>query len=735
MRRRAKATGLPLRRSARYFGPLFLVTVYAFFASARCSLAADTNEIVIGHYASMTGSEATFGRSTDNGIQLAIDEINAAGGINGKKVRIVTYDDKGDAREAGTAVTRLVKSDRVVAVLGEVASSLSLVAAPVCQQNHIPMVSPSSTNPKVTKIGDMIFRVCFIDPFQGFVCAKFSRENLKATKAAILYDQTGAYSVGLNQEFAKGFVKLGGQIVSRETYQAGDQDLSAQLIAIRASQPDVIFVPGYYTDIGNIAIQARRLGIKVPLLGGDGWDSEKLGEIGGKSIDGSFYSNHYSQQDPNPRVQNFIRDYKKRFGNTPDGLAALGYDAARVLCEAIGRAHTLGGADIAAELAKTKDFNGVTGKISIDKDRNAVKPAVMLEMKKGEPAYVSTIEPEPAGQDTGSPTIVIPSRKWSLADFVQILTTALSVGSLYALIALGYTMVYGILQFINFAHSDVVVLGAWISYTLSTRILPLIGLNPKSDEVAPPFWVGAVILLAAMLFCSIVGFLIERLAYRPLRRSPRLNVLITAIGVSLLLQNVGQLNFLFGAIPQKMPALLPDFELVRLSIPGGSGNSDVVIGIIDATIIGTSLVLMIVLQYLVFRTKIGTAMRAVAFNPDAASLMGVPVDRIVSFTFVLGSALAAAAGFLFVLKYPELNQPANSTWVMLGLKAFVAAVIGGIGNVRGAVLGGFVIASAEQFGAFYLSSNYRDVYVFALLILILLARPSGLLGSTIQEKM
>lgn len=734
MRVCATAYQLSLPRCARCFGPLSLLAAAVFFNLVRPSLAADPQEIVIGHYASMTGSEATFGRSTDNGIQLAIDEINAAGGVNGKKVRVITYDDKGDAREAGTAVTRLVTSDHVVAVLGEVASSLSLVAAPVCQQNHVPMVSPSSTNPKVTKIGDMIFRVCFIDPFQGFVCAKFARENLKATKAAILYDQTGAYSVGLNEEFAKGFVRLGGQIVARETYQAGDQDFSAQLIAIRASRPDVIFVPGYYTDIGNIAIQARRLGIKAPLLGGDGWDSDKLGEIGGKSIDGSYYSNHYSHQDPNPRVQDFIRKYKERFGNTPDGLAALGYDAARILCEAIGRSPSLGGADIAAELAKTKDFDGVTGKISINKDRDAVKPAVILEMKAGVPTYVSTIEPETGAADNESPPIIIPPRKWSLADFIQILWTALAVGSLYALIALGYTMVYGILQFINFAHSDVVVLGAWISYTLAIRILPHLGIDPKSDALAPPLWVGGVVLLAAMLFCSLVGFLIERLAYRPLRKAPRLNVLITAIGVSLLLQNVGQLNFLFGAIPQKMPALLPDLELFRISLPGSAGSSDVVIGIVDAVIIGTSLVLMMVLQYMVYRTKVGTAMRALSFNLDAASLMGVPVDQIVSFTFVLGSALAAAAGFLFVLKYPELNQPAHSTWVMLGLKAFVAAVIGGIGNVRGAVLGGFVIAAAEQFGAFYLSSNYRDVYVFALLILILLVRPTGLMGSTVQEK-
>lgn len=314
--------------------------------------------------------------------------------------------------------------------------------------------------------------------------------------------------------------------------------------------------------------------------------------------------------------------------------------------------------------------------------------------------------------------------------FVNGLTT----GSIYALIALGYTMVYGILKFINFAHSDIVVLGAWLSFTMAQRLLPMLGLDPHNPATTPPLWLGAVILLASMAICSLIGFTIERLAYKPLRKAPRLNVLITAIGVSLLLQNVGQLNFVFGPSPQKMPALLPSWELLKISLPSASGNRDVVVGLVDVMIIVTSAVLMIALEYLVFRTKIGTAMRAVSFDFDASALMGIPVDRVVSFTFVLGSALAAAAGFLYALKYPGLNQPAHATWVLLGLKAFVAAVIGGIGNVRGAVLGGFVIAFVEQFGAFYLSSNYRDVYVFALLIAILLVRPSGLLGSTVREK-
>lgn len=355
----------------------------------------DSGEILIGHYGSMTGSEATFGESTDNGIQLAVEELNQAGGIRGRKVRLITYDDKGDAREAGTAVTRLVTRDGVVAVLGEVASGLSLAGAPVCQEHGVPMISPSSTNPKVTKIGDMIFRVCFIDPFQGSVCARFAREHegLKAEKAAILTDQASPYSVGLQEEFEKAFTAMGGTIVSKQTYQGGDQDFSAQLTAIRGADPDVLFVPGYYTDVGNIALQADKLGVEAPLLGGDGWDSSKLGEIAGKAIDGCFYSNHYSPEDPSPRVQDFIQKYREKHQRTPDGLAALGYDAARILFEAMQRTESLAGADLATELAKTTEFDGVTGRISINAERNAVKPAVILEMQDGQPRFVTTIQP------------------------------------------------------------------------------------------------------------------------------------------------------------------------------------------------------------------------------------------------------------------------------------------------------------------------------------------------------
>ena len=353
------------------------------------------DEILIGHYGSLTGSQATFGISTDNGIKMAIEELNAAGGINGRKVKLVTYDDKGEAREASTAVTRLVTKDGVVAVIGEVASGLSLAAAPICQDGGVPMISPSSTNPMVTEVGDMIFRVCFIDPFQGKVCAKFAREHesLKASKAAIVTDQGSPYSVGLEEEFEKSFVALGGTVVSKQTYQAGDQDYSAQLTSIRAAEPDVIFVPGYYTEVASMILQARKLGMTQPFVGADGWDSAKLGEIAGDAINGCFYSNHYSQEDPSPKIQDFIAKYKAKHNEIPDALAALGHDSAMILFDAMKKAGSLEGTAIAVELAKTKDFDGITGKISIDAERNAVKPAVMLEMKNGVPKYVATIQP------------------------------------------------------------------------------------------------------------------------------------------------------------------------------------------------------------------------------------------------------------------------------------------------------------------------------------------------------
>lgn len=258
------------------------------------------------------------------------------------------------------------------------------------------MVTPSSVAPEITDVGDRIFRVCFTNRFQAYACAKFARDDLKAQTAAILYDQKLPYSVGLADEFQKQFTTLGGRITTRVSYQEGDQDFSAQLTSIRGTNPDLVFIPGYYTDVANIAVQARKLGIRAPLLGGDGWDSAKLAEIGGAAIEGAFFASHYCQQDPRSRVQEFLKDYRTQFGTAPDAMAALGFDAANILFAAMQQAPSQAGADIAAALASTKKFDGVTGRISIDAERNAVKPAVILQVKHGVPTLAATIEPPTA---------------------------------------------------------------------------------------------------------------------------------------------------------------------------------------------------------------------------------------------------------------------------------------------------------------------------------------------------
>ena len=353
--------------------------------------------ILVGHYGSLTGPQATFGKSTDNGIKLAIEEVNAAGGVtvNGQKrmVRLISEDTEGKPEKAGPVVTKLITKDKVHAVLGEVASSVSLAAAPICQQYGVPMITPSSTNPEVTQKGDMIFRVCFIDPFQGLACAKFAAEDLKAKKVAVLFDQASAYSVGLKDEFAKAFKSAGGEVVSEQAYNQGLNDFNPQLTRIRESSPDLIFIPGYYTDVANVALQARKLGMTMPLLGGDGWDSEDLAKNAGAAIEGSFYSNHYAADQPTPEIQAFVSKYKAKFGGTPDGLAALGYDAARLLFARIEASKSLGGADLRDSLAQTQGFKGVTGVISMNEQRDAVKPAVIVEMKDGVPVWRATINP------------------------------------------------------------------------------------------------------------------------------------------------------------------------------------------------------------------------------------------------------------------------------------------------------------------------------------------------------
>jgi branched-chain amino acid transport system substrate-binding protein len=357
--------------------------------------APDHTTIEIGYFGDLTGPTFNFGQSAINGVLMAASEVNQAGGINGRKIDIVIEDDKGSPEEAARLTAKLIDQDKVIAIIGGGTSGNSRAAAPKAQASHIPMISPSSTDPAVTQTGNYIFRACFVDTFQGEVMASFAVNTLKAKKAAILTDFNSPYSKGLTDYFKLSFGRLGGTIVSEQTYTQGDADFKGQLSTIRSAEPDVIYIPGYYGEVALIAKQARLIGLTQPLLGGDGWDAPELWQIGGDALNGAYISTHYSPDNPSPEIKQFVDSYKQRYGHAlPDAHAALAYDAARLLFAAIAGTRSTDGDKLRESLAQTKNFEGVTGVISMDANRNAVKPAVVLKLEDLKFIYQETIEPQ-----------------------------------------------------------------------------------------------------------------------------------------------------------------------------------------------------------------------------------------------------------------------------------------------------------------------------------------------------
>ncbi len=364
----------------------------------------DRSTIKIGYFGDLTGPTFNFGQSAINGVLMVADEVNQAGGINGRRIDVVIEDDKGSPEEAARLTAKLIDQDKVIAIIAGGTSGNSRAAAPKAQSSHVPFISPSSTDPAVTQTGNYIFRACFVDSFQGEVMARFAANTLKAQKAAILFDFNSPYGRGLTDYFELSFAKFGGRIVSKQSYTQGDADFKGQLSTIRATEPDVIYIPGYYGDVAVIAKQARMIGLTQPLLGGDGWDAPELWQLGGDALNGSYISTHYSVDDPSPAIQKFVEGYKQRYGNlVPDAHAALAYDASRLLMDAITRAGTTDGDKLREALAQTKNFAGVTGVINMDADRNAVKPAVVLKLQDVRFIYQETIQPQVATPSPSPP--------------------------------------------------------------------------------------------------------------------------------------------------------------------------------------------------------------------------------------------------------------------------------------------------------------------------------------------
>lgn len=362
------------------------------------SPAADSKEIKIGGNFELTGGIANYGKQTMNGVQLAIKEANAAGGVLGKQIKLVIADNKSEPSEATNAATKLINQDKVSLIIGPVTSSSVLATLQVGQDNKIPIVTPTATSTKVTvengKVRPYAFRSCFIDPFQGTVMANFAAKSLKAKTAVIYVDSSSDYSKGLSEAFEAQFVKNGGVVVGKEAFLQKDQDFKSTLTKIKVLNADTIFIPAYYEEVGKIVKQARELGITVPMIGTDGWDDPKVVEFAGvEALNNTFFSNHYSVQDTDPRIQKFVAAYKAEYGQEPNALAALGYDGALMVIDAIKRANSTDPSKVRDALEQTKDLQVVTGIISLDAEHNPIKSGVVIEMKDGKQLFKEKINP------------------------------------------------------------------------------------------------------------------------------------------------------------------------------------------------------------------------------------------------------------------------------------------------------------------------------------------------------
>jgi branched-chain amino acid transport system substrate-binding protein len=353
--------------------------------------------IKIGANLELSGGVASYGQSIAEGLELAFEEINKEG-INGKELKLVKVDNKSEAAEATNGAIKLISQDQVVAIVGAATSTNTLAQVQVAQDNKVPLITPTGTNPTITnkdgKVNDFVFRTCFIDPFQGTVAAKFALDELKVKSAAVLIDTASDYSKGLASAFKKSFEENGGKIVAEEAYVAKDTDFRATLTRIKSANPEFIFLPGYYEEVGLIVKQARELGINVPIMGGDGWDSPTLVEIAGpEALNNTFITNHYSANDPDSKIQEFVKAFKAKYNKTPDGFAALGYDTAYFLADAIKRAGDADPEKIKEALAQTKDLALVSGVLTLDENHDPVKSATILEYKNGEQQFKTKVNP------------------------------------------------------------------------------------------------------------------------------------------------------------------------------------------------------------------------------------------------------------------------------------------------------------------------------------------------------
>ena len=676
--------------------------------------AADT--IKIGLMAPLTGSWASEGQEMKRNVDLLAAEVNANGGVLGKQVEVVLEDDGGDPRTASLAAQRLTTKG-VVAVIGTYGSAVTEATQGIYDEAGIVQVANGSTAVRLTEKGlKHFFRTCPRDDEQGRVGAA-TLEKMGAKKIALLHDNS-AYSKGLADEINTLLKAKKANVVFFDALTPKEQDYSAILTKLKAAGPDVVFFTGYYPEAGLLLKQKKQMGWNVPFIGGDAINNPDLVKIAGKeAAEGfQFLSPPVPKDLDTPASKAFIAAYQKKYGEPPASIyGVLAGDGFRVITAAIAGAKSTKADAIAAFLVNgLKDFPGFTGRIAFNAKGDRVGELYRVyKVDKAGRVRAPEVSVVPGGPLAAARPLSSSRDARLMEQFLQQLTNGLAVGGIYALIALGYTMVYGVLKLINFAHGDLFTYGGYLGMTLLVSLL----LQGRLGAVA-----GVVVLaLMVMGLVGLMGVILERAAYRPLRESSRLSAVVSALGASIFLQNA--LMLIYGARVQVYPeGILPEVSvrLFTLEIP-----------LLRIIVVVTSVVMMTLLYLFVQKTKTGTAIRAAAIDQGAARLMGIDVNRVIRIVFFIGPALGGAAGLLVGLYYGQVNFTMG--WIY-GMKAFTAAILGGIGNIPGAMVGGLLLGVIEALGAAYLSIAWKDAIAFCVLILILIVRPTGLLGERVAEK-
>ncbi len=372
-----------------------VVVYFAFFAKKDDQAASSEQEVIkVGFIGPLTGPAAAYGINARNGAVLAIEAINAEGGIlGGKKIELLIEDNQGDESETVNIMNKLIDQEKVVAIVGPVTTGPTTVAAGIAGDKKVPIVSPTATGDNITKLSDYVSRVCFYDSYQGPVMAKFAIENLEKKTAAILYDNTNDYSMGLADSFALTFTENGGEILIKEAFTAGDQDFNSQLTKIAAQNPDIVYVPAYYSDDAQILLQARQIGMTAIFMGGDGWDSQELINGAGDAAEGCYFTTHYSAADTSELVQEFLEKYREKYNSEPNFAGPLGYDSALLLADAIERAGEPNPEKINTAILETTGLNGITGEFSFDANRNPLKEVTIATVSEGKFVLVDKVRP------------------------------------------------------------------------------------------------------------------------------------------------------------------------------------------------------------------------------------------------------------------------------------------------------------------------------------------------------